>query len=327
MTPSEGMSFVQESDRGGAARPSEMRLKLDGPDKKEDAEDGYERAANEVGHEAANEVGRVDTVELPGVNGDEEHAPDSVEIQDLDNPSEMMLKLDGPDGSEVATKVGSEVATEDGSETANDGDAKSQTCQASSMKKLEMAFTKSIKKSFTQLQRMDESDSDISDSDESQGESHFQFDEDGFQFTQVEHKFEPQIAKLFKRAWTTRKVRNNSKLSQAAGTQTKPDLREFILLDSQSTMDLFCNCALVKRTFRSNKSMHLKRNGGTMVVITKKAEVVGYHTDVWYDKNAITNILALSNIIKQYRITYDSDEQMFVVHWESANKPNKTWSF
>jgi hypothetical protein len=45
---------------------------------------------------------------------------------------------------------------------------------------------------------------------------------------------------------------------------------------------------------------------------------------VWYDKNAITNILALSNVIKQYPVTYDSVNQMFVVHHrESANKPNK----
>ena len=30
----------------------------------------------------------------------------------------------------------------------------------------------------------------------------------------------------------------------------------------------------------------------------------------------------MSNVIKQYRVTYDSDEQMFVVHRESTNKPN-----
>ena len=86
-------------------------------------------------------------------------------------------------------------------------------------------------------------------------------------------------------------------------------------------MDLICNPALVKKTFRSSKSMRLKSNGGTMVV-THKAKVAGYHTHVWYNKKAITNILALSNVIKQYRVTYDSDDQMFVVHRESENKPN-----
>jgi hypothetical protein len=59
-----------------------------------------------------------------------------------------------------------------------------------------------------------------------------------------------------------------------------------------------------------------------MMVVTKMEDMAGYHTPVWYSKHAITNILALSNVIKQYRVTYDSDEQMFAVHRESTNKPN-----
>jgi hypothetical protein len=203
-----------------------------------------------------------------------------------------------------------------------DGDAKSQASHASSMKKLEKAFTKSLKKSFAQMQTTNESDSDISASDDSHGESHFQFESGNFQFAQVENEFEPQIVKLFEHAWrNTKNVRNDVNLAQALGTTTQIDLRKVILLDSQSTIDLFCNRALVKRTFRSDKSMRLTSNGGTMVP-TKKATMAGYHADVWYDRNAITNILALSNAIKQYRVTYDSEDQMFVVHRESANKPN-----
>jgi hypothetical protein len=98
-------------------------------------------------------------------------------------------------------------------------------------------------------------------------------------------------------------------------------LREVLLLDSQSTIDLMCNRNLVKRTFRSNKRMSLKSNGGTMV-LTKKAEISGYHAHVWYHKNAIANILSLRNMIKQYPVTYDSDYKMFVVHRESVGKPN-----
>ena len=33
-------------------------------------------------------IPRVDTVKLPGVDGDEEHAPDSVEIEDLDTTTD-----------------------------------------------------------------------------------------------------------------------------------------------------------------------------------------------------------------------------------------------
>jgi uncharacterized protein YodC (DUF2158 family) len=155
--------------------------------------------------------------------------------------------------------------------------------QAKSVKKLTKEM-KSIKKAFTQLQKTKEEDSDISDSDESEQASHFQFADGGFQFTQVENEFEPQIAKLFK---------------QTHGTKIKLDLREIILLDSQSTMDLICNPALLKRTFKSGTNMRLKSNGGTMTV-THKAKMAGYHTHVWYNTKAITNILALSNVIKQY---------------------------
>jgi hypothetical protein len=88
-----------------------------------------------------------------------------------------------------------------------------------------------MKKAFTQLQKVKEADSDISDSNASEGDSHFQCMHDDFQLTQVEQEFEPQIAKLFRQAWTKRHV--------------KLDLREIILLDSQSTMDLICNCTLV----------------------------------------------------------------------------------
>jgi hypothetical protein len=37
-------------------------------------------------------------------------------------------------------------------------------------------------------------------------------------------------------------------------------------LDSQSTMDLICDPALVELTFKSSHSMQLKSNGGTMEV-------------------------------------------------------------
>jgi hypothetical protein len=69
------------------------------------------------------------------------------------------------------------------------------------------------------------------------------------QFAQVDKKFEPRIATLFKQA----------------GSPIKLDLRQVILLDSQSTMDLFCNAALVSKTSKSNSKMRLK-NSGTMVV-------------------------------------------------------------
>jgi hypothetical protein len=125
------------------------------------------------------------------------------------------------------------------------------------------------------------------------------------QFAQVEKDFEPRIEKLFKQA----------------GSSVDIDLREVILLDSQSTMDLFCNADLVIKTFKSTTSMRLKNSGGTLVV-TRKATMPGYNRDVWFNTRAITNIINLSNLIQQYCVTYESDDKMFVVHQESQVKPN-----
>ena len=55
-------------------------------------------------------------------------------------------------------------------------------------------------------------------------DSYFQFEAKGFQFTQMECNFELCIAQLFK---------------QTHCTKIKLDLREVILLDSQSMMDWF----------------------------------------------------------------------------------------
>jgi len=57
-------------------------------------------------------------------------------------------------------------------------------------------------------------------------------------------------------------------------------------------------------------------------VVDHKAMLCGYNERVWFSKHAITNIMALSNVIKQYRVTYDSDESMFVVHRKPAGKSN-----
>jgi hypothetical protein len=111
-----------------------------------------------------------------------------------------------------------------------------------------------MNKSFAQFQQQQEAQSDISDSDELEGDSHhIQYDlvrndvkatppreqrlapspkgkgkhHNGVQFTQVARGFEPQIDKL---------------LTTSQGKATKPGQREvLVLLDSQSTADLICN--------------------------------------------------------------------------------------
>jgi hypothetical protein len=62
-------------------------------------------------------------------------------------------------------------------------------------------------------------------------------------------------------------------------------------------------------------------NGGT-IVVTRKAIMPGCNKTFWFSTRAITNIIALRNFIYQYRVTYDIDDLMFVVHQELESKPN-----
>jgi hypothetical protein len=78
---------------------------------------------------------------------------------------------------------------------------------------------------------------------------------------------------------------------------------------------------MVGKTIKLASSMRFKSKSGTMVV-TRKAYMVGYHKTVWFSNKAITNIISLRNLIQLYRITYDSDDLMFVVHREKESKPN-----
>jgi hypothetical protein len=148
----------------------------------------------------------------------------------------------------------------------------------------------------------------MSDWNDEEEASHFQY-QDGTCFAQItsstNRKFEPRIAQLFK------KKINGSKL--------KLNLQQIIIMDSGSTLDLFCNQSLVEHIEASPLTLRLKSNGGTMKV-TCHARLPGYKMPVWFSLKAITNIIALRNIIRQFCVTYDSNQLMFVVH--RPNLPN-----
>ena len=181
--------------------------------------------------------------------------------------------------------------------TGDDDDKSVSSATSKSVSKLKKDFKKMMK-AFAQLK---EEESELTESDSDEETSHLQF-----QFIQLNHKFEPQISKLF---------------NQAHSSKINLDLREVILLDSQSTIDLLCNEALVDKISKSSSTMRLMSNGGPMAV-SHKATLPGYHQSVRFHKKAIANINAMRNLITQYRVTYDSDDLMFVVHRESENKPD-----
>ena len=96
-------------------------------------------------------------------------------------------------------------------------------------------------------------------------------------------------------------------------------MRNWILLDSQSSTSIFCNPKYVKDIKRipsEQPSLTVETNGGRFLV-DKQAKVEEFGT-VWYDETSITNIFSHAKMADQYCITYDNHDNnngdSFIVH-------------
>ena len=96
---------------------------------------------------------------------------------------------------------------------------------------------------------------------------------------------------------------------------------EWVLLDTQSTIDVFVNRRLLRNIRRINQYMYIH----CTAVVTRTnlvGELPGYGT-VWFHPDGIANILSLSRVKTKYRITFDSDENNeFIVHKPDGSTHN-----
>jgi len=106
--------------------------------------------------------------------------------------------------------------------------------------------------------------------------------------------------------------------------------KTWILLDSQSTVDVFSNPKLLTNICVAKRSLTLYCNAGK-AIINKKGDLKGYGT-VWFYPDGIANILSLGNVKKKHRVTYDItlDEGFLVFkadHTARSFRPSKKGLF
>jgi hypothetical protein len=99
------------------------------------------------------------------------------------------------------------------------------------------------------------------------------------------------------------------------------NLRGVVLLNNQSTVSILCTKEFVSNIRLAPELLILKSNGGELIA-HHIANVVDYDESVWFSKKAIASIFMLKNMKKQYRVTYDSLEETFLVHCKTTGLPN-----
>ena len=85
----------------------------------------------------------------------------------------------------------------------------------------------------------------------------------------------------------------------------------WLLLDSQSTVDVFANGNLLEDIHEVDDELMITSNGGTSMT-WEMGTLAGYG-EVWYDPSGIANIVSLAQVVKKYHVSYDSLDNVFIV--------------
>ena len=130
----------------------------------------------------------------------------------------------------------------------------------------------------------------------------------------VEEDNEPIIGFQFMLTFAPIEIVPDGRLySQHRHTTGNPVPLTWILLDNQSTVDVFCNKDLLTNIRQADRSCRISCNAG-VVTTDLIGDLAGYPEPVWYHATGIANILSLHRVTKHCRVRYDSSEENASFH-------------
>jgi hypothetical protein len=97
-------------------------------------------------------------------------------------------------------------------------------------------------------------------------------------------------------------------MSQGGGRTIHPT---WLLLDNQLTVDVFANGNMLEDIHQVDDEMVIALNGESNV--TLEMGVLPGYGPVWYDPVGIANIVSLSRVREKYNMSFNSDDNIFVV--------------
>ena len=80
----------------------------------------------------------------------------------------------------------------------------------------------------------------------------------------------------------------------------------FVLLDSDSTVSIFCNADLLTDIHEVEEPLYLETNGGGYQISTHMGTVKDFGL-VWYNPDSIANVLSLAQVRLVRRVTMDTE--------------------
>jgi hypothetical protein len=88
--------------------------------------------------------------------------------------------------------------------------------------------------------------------------------------------------------------------------QMEESMRNWVLIDTASTVNVFCNQEFV-RDIKKTIPLVVHTNAGPFTV-QEKAKLPWHDMEVWFDPNAITNILSFAIMQAKFPFVYDNSK-------------------